>query len=193
MTARAKAHADGSQAEACATLVAMPNFDLTTQRLSLRPFTAANVDELHRHWTNADVRKYLWDDEIIPRETAAEVVTASLASFTEHGFGFWLMTLVESDEFAGFCGLRHFGEEPLVEILYGIEPALWGSGLAVEASQAVLQFGFEQAGLAKIYAGADPPNAASIRVMEKLGMRSDHRRTINGLEAIYYALERPTL
>lgn len=163
---------------------------LTTLRLRLRPFVMDDVEVLHHHWTNAEVRKYLWDDEIIARETVAEVIAASLASFAEHGFGFWLMTLVESNEFAGFCGLRHFGDEPLVEILYGVEPALWGQGLAVEASQAVLQFGFGQAGLQKIYAGADPPNAASIRVMEKLGMRFDHRRMVNELEAIYYVRER---
>jgi RimJ/RimL family protein N-acetyltransferase len=163
---------------------------METARLLLRPCTPADIDDLHRHWIDPGVRKFLWDDQIIPRETAVAVVEASLASFAERGFGFWCVSFKGAPALLGFCGLREFDEDDpaKIEILYGIAPEHWGKALAVEAAQAVLRYGFEEAGLPKIYAGADPPNVASIRVMEKLGMAFDHRRTINGLKAIYYAL-----
>jgi ribosomal-protein-alanine N-acetyltransferase len=172
----------------------MDSLVLQTARLSLRPFARTDVDFLYRLWTDPDVRRYLWDDELIPRETAEEVVESSLASFGQHGFGFWTVSLRERDELIGFCGLRHFtddfGAGPDVEILYGVAPAYWKQGIASEAAQAVLQFGFEQAGLETIQAGADPPNVASIRVMEKLGMRFARQTCIHGLDAVYYACSR---
>ena len=166
---------------------------LETERLQLRPFTGNDSDDLHRHWIDPDVRKYLWDDAIITRKQAAEVVEASIASFAAEGFGFWCVSCKDDPALIGFCGLRRFGDGQEVEALYGIAPEHWGNGLAVEAGAAVLRYGFEQAGLARIYAGADLPNAASFRVMEKLGMVYAHRTTINGLEAIYYAVACPTL
>jgi len=79
-----------------------------------------------------------------------------------------------------------------VEILYALAPHWWGQGLATEASAAVLRFAIERCGLPKIYAGCDPPNVASIRVMERLGMRPDGPRMIDGLETLYYVIERGT-
>lgn len=162
--------------------------DLTTNRLQLRPCTLADIDDLHRLWTTPGVRKYLWDDEVIARDTAAEVVASSLADFSAHGFGHWVVTWQDQTDLIGWGGLRHFGEPPEVEVLYGFFPEFWGQGLAVEATRAILHYGFEKLGLARIYAGTDPPNTASVRVMEKVGMHFDRQTNINGLAAIYYVL-----
>jgi ribosomal-protein-alanine N-acetyltransferase len=163
---------------------------IETERLQLRPCTAADIDVLHRFWTDPGVRKYLWDNVVIDRETVAEVVASSLGDFATHGFGHWVATRKGEDELIGWCGLRYFGEPPEIEVLYGITPPLWGQGLAVEATRAILHYGFEELGLERIYAGTDPPNTASIRVMEKAGMRFDKRTEINGLPALYYVLSR---
>jgi [ribosomal protein S5]-alanine N-acetyltransferase len=49
----------------------------------------------------------------------------------------------------------------------------WGYGYATEAMQAMLQFGFQSLGLHRISDFCDPENQASIRVMEKVGMRRE--------------------
>ncbi len=168
--------------------------NLETARLSLQPFTSADLDFLYSLWIDPQVRRYLWDDQIISREQANEVIEASLASFDSTGYGFWLVRLKEGESPVGFCGLRQFSNtaivEAQVEILYGISPGHWGEGLAVEASSAVLRFGFERLQLARVYAGADLPNTASFRVMEKLGMQFDHQARLHGLEATYYMITR---
>jgi ribosomal-protein-alanine N-acetyltransferase len=166
------------------------SFDLTTPRLQLRPCTTADVAALHRLWTAPGVRKYLWDDVVITNEQAAEVVASSLADFATHGFGHWIITRREQSELIGWCGLRQVSEPAGVEVLYGITPECWGQGLAVEATHALLHYGFAELGLSQIYAGTDPPNTASLRVMEKLGMRFDKRTQSNGLEAVYYVIAR---
>jgi [ribosomal protein S5]-alanine N-acetyltransferase len=165
-------------------------YEIETARLRLRPCVEGDVDALHRLWTDPDVRRYLWDDEVITRGQAAEVVGESAESFDAYGFGQWVISPKEGGELVGFCGLRHFGEPPEVEVLYGLAPQFWGRGLATEAARVMLADGFGRLGLERIYAGTDPPNAASLRVIEKVGMSFDRRVRINGLEAIYYVLTR---
>lgn len=172
----------------------MPFPNLETAQLSLRPFTIDDIDALHRMWVEPAMRKYLWDDAVIPHETAVEVVQASLNSFAEHGFGYWAISLKGELDLIGFCGLRHFHESDTgaeeVEVMYGIHHEHCGNGLATEAAQAMLNYGFERIGLERIYAGADPPNAVSFRVMERVGMTFSHRAKIGELDALYYKILR---
>jgi [ribosomal protein S5]-alanine N-acetyltransferase len=163
---------------------------IETERLRLRPLTTNDLDDLHRLWTDADVRKYLWDDQVISKEQAEEVITSSIESFETNGFGFWAVLPKDEESLIGFCGFRFFGEAQEIEILYAVAPANWGQGLASEAARAMMRCGFEDHGFDKIYAGADPPNAASFRVMEKIGMKFAKRPRINDVEAIYYVLSK---
>jgi ribosomal-protein-alanine N-acetyltransferase len=178
---------------------------IETARLMMRPFRSDDVDEMHSLWTDPDVRRYLWDDVKITREQAQEVVTQSIELFGSRGIGFWVVCLLEpgnriearsanegrvtapTEPVIGFCGLRPFGDPPEIEILYGLRPEYWGRGLATEAAQGVLEYGFKVLELDRIYAGADPPNASSFRVMERLGMKFAKRVQLGETEAIYYA------
>lgn len=166
----------------------MSKLQIETARLRLRPFIIDDVGALHAHWTDPEVRKYLWDDIIIPREQVVEVVESSLNNFATNGFGLWAVFPKEKTELIGFCGFRFFGEPPEIEILYSIAPEYSRQGLATEAAAAMLRCGFEENKFDRIYAGADPPNAASFRVMEKCGMKFSNRIWINHLEVVYYVI-----
>jgi ribosomal-protein-alanine N-acetyltransferase len=163
---------------------------IETDRLRLRPFAPDDAAALHRLWTLPDVRRFLWDDRVIAWEEATAQIAHSVASFERYGFGFWAVVVKEVPALAGFAGLRLFGEPPEVEILYGLDPAYWGVGLATEAARAALRFGFETCGVERIYAGADRPNAASFRVMERLGMSFAKRAGAEGEETIYHVVSR---
>ena len=163
---------------------------LETARLLLRPCTADDLAALHQLWTDPEVRRYLFDDRIISREQADAMIQSSLASFPTHGFGLWIVHCTGEEAMVGFCGLFLIGDPPEVELLYGIAPPVWGQGLTTEATRAVLRYGFEELRLARIVAGADVPNVASLRVLEKLGMTFARRmRTAYG-EVLYFALTR---
>jgi ribosomal-protein-alanine N-acetyltransferase len=145
------------------------DYRIRTDRLSLRPVAHSDRASLHRFWTDPDIRRFLWDDEVIPLDRVDEEIEKSRESFRLFGFGLWL--LLDGGELLGFCGLRPVPESGEIEILYAVRPDHWGEGLATEAARAVLRFGFERCGLGRILARADAPNTASVRVMEKLGMR----------------------
>ncbi len=164
---------------------------IETARLRLRPFIPDDLGELHRFWTDPEVRRYLWDGRTISREQAEAVLQSSLVSFQTHGFGQWAVIHARHGSLIGFCGLRCTGDPPEVELLYGIAPPYWGQGLATEAARAVLRYGFEEKQLARIVASADTPNVASVRVMERAGMRFErYGRFDSGGEAVYFAMSR---
>jgi len=79
------------------------------------------------------------------------------------------------------------------EVLYALDQAHWGMGLATEAAGATLLFGFESAGLERIVAFAVPENRASTRVMEKVGMRPDGEADLFGLHLLRYAIRKAEL
>lgn len=163
---------------------------IVTSRLTLRPWEAGDLDALHGLWTDAGVRRFLWDGEVISREKAEEVVRAGIDSFEHHGFGFWGVRERDHGDLIGFCGFRYVDPGEDVEILYGIAPLLWGRGYATEAAAALLDWAFRETALTEVFAGADAPNRASFRVMQKLGMRYHGIRKTAAGEAPYWVIER---
>jgi len=165
---------------------------LQTARLWLRPFAWEDVDVLHRMWTDPDVRRYLWDDEIIARQRAADEVEESIKSFSRNGFGMWVVMLSGATEVSGFAGFRLFGtpQRDKKELMYGMAPILWGRGYATEVAEELLRFGFEVLGEERVWARTDPPNVASMRVMEKAGMTYVGRDWEGPIEIVTYVKER---
>ncbi len=146
-------------------------FVIWTPRTLFRPATMQDVGELHRLWRDPAVRRYLWDDEEIPHARAEAAVREAVEGFGRHGFGLWIAERAEGGGTPiGFCGLRHLVGGPEVEVLYGVSPPEWGRGIATEMARAMLRYGFERAGLARVLGIADAENAASRRVLEKVGM-----------------------
>ena len=151
----------------------VPN--LTTDRLSLRP---ASPDHLHAFqpiWNDADVRRYLFDDEPVLRDRAEAVLADCLA--LPDGLGLWSVQLLGTDEVIGCVGLLPAGTaaeyDPslagAVEPLAAFAPSAWGRGYATEALATVLRYGFDGLGLPSVVAVNDVPNAASDRLVQRLG------------------------
>jgi ribosomal-protein-alanine N-acetyltransferase len=165
---------------------------LQTERLLLRPFGEEHADALCAQWNDPDVGRFLWDGEPVSPETVREVIAASRGSFAARGFGLYAIALRKAPaEVVGFAGLRTVGETDEVELLYALLPAHWGRGLATEAARAVLDRAFATLPLPQIVAGADPPNAASFGVMERLGMTYHAEHESDGKAVRYYRKARP--
>ncbi len=83
------------------------------------------------------------------------------------------------------------GAQPEPELVYALA-TFWGRGLATERRPRVLRAAFELTGLELVRAGADPPNLASFRVMERLGMTYERSATVGELPVRYHVIRRPT-
>jgi RimJ/RimL family protein N-acetyltransferase len=69
-------------------------------------------------------------------------------------------------------------------------PDYWNKGLTTEAVKVCLKFGFEEKGFEKIIAITNTPNTASIRVMEKAGMKFLKRDAFHEQDSIFYSISR---
>jgi ribosomal-protein-alanine N-acetyltransferase len=86
------------------------------------------------------------------------------------------VTLRDGGELIGNCGVRLEGPgSRTADFGYEIAPVQWGRGYATEAARAMVGFGFEGLGLQWIWGECVSENAASRRVMEKLGMHCQAR------------------
>jgi len=163
---------------------------IRTERFVLRPWTREDVDALHRLWAMPEVRRYLWDDVIITRETAEQIVDSHMATAEDHAIGYWALLLPPPAEpqIAGFCGFRFLDDGTDIELLYGLRSQYWGRGLATEACLASIEYLWRSTTFPALYARTDPPNERSVRVMRRLGMTPES--TSGSL--ITYVLWRPS-
>ena len=155
----------------------------------MRPIGVDDLDTLHRMWTDPDVRRYLWDDLVISRERAEEMVAAMVAGGERNGRGIWLVSENATEEPIGFAGFLPRQELAQGTLIYGLLPRAWRRGYATESAQAIVQYGFENLGLETIVASADVPNEASIRVLERLGMQFVKREIVHGIDLAFYRLD----
>jgi ribosomal-protein-alanine N-acetyltransferase len=139
------------------------------------------------------VRRYLLDDELVSIEWVDEMIQKSLQLFTSAGYGLWAARRKGGADIIGFAGYGFLYEPPELQLLYGLHPASWGQGLATEAARDVVEYAFHDLGFDGIIASADPPNKASIGVMQRLGMSFDRQVIKSGRDTIYYRLVRPSL
>ena len=90
----------------------------------------------------------------------------------------------------GVCGLRGASWAGEPEIVYSLIPERWRRGLATEAASGVLAYAFGALDLARVIAATSPSNAASIRVLERLGMRAEREGLLDDLPTRFYAMAR---
>jgi ribosomal-protein-alanine N-acetyltransferase len=164
--------------------------ELRTARLRLRPIEPADGEALHRLWTDADVRRFLWDDRVLVPAEVDAVIAASAATFAAEGFGHFALREDAAGPLLGTCGLHRYAPDAEPELLYSLARERWGRGLATEAARAVVDDAFSRLGFARVMARADVPNRDSQRVMQRLGMAYAGEEEAGGLRLVRYVLAR---
>lgn len=159
-----------------------------TERLALRRFAPDDLDWLADLYADADFARYLGGTK-----TRAQVeemfATRILAYYDAHpGLGIWVTLARESGAPIGFHLLNHIQGEPIIQVGYGLAKAAWGRGLATEMALALLRYGFVDLRIDRIAGITSLGNAASQRVLEKIGL---HRRGERVFPHTAYAAEGP--
>jgi ribosomal-protein-alanine N-acetyltransferase len=153
----------------------MMNLPLQTPRLLLRDFVEDDWRAVQRYAADPEVVRYMeWGpNSEADTRNYVELVIASQKDQPRLDFDL-AVTLRADDRLIGAGGL-HVSNPHNREgwIGYVLNRECWGQGLATEAARALLTFGFGQFGLHRIFATCSPHNAASARVLEKIGMRRE--------------------
>ena len=102
----------------------------------------------------------------------------------------WLCFDRATGQLVGQSGLAEVEGTTQIEVYYALGTAYWGKGFATEAARAAVAFAFDTVGLDQIVAFAVPDNAASRRVIDKLGMTYRGEADHFGLHLVEYTLSR---
>jgi ribosomal-protein-alanine N-acetyltransferase len=167
---------------------------LETERLIFRRLTMDDLDELFALYHSPDVRKYYSEGIPSYAETRQELEWMLNTCYAKYGFGMWATIYKATDKFIGRCGLTPMdieGHEE-IEVGYMLAREYWGQGLATEAAQAILQYGFDELKIPRLVCVINPGNEASSRVAEKIGMTLEIDGDVNGEPTLLYALNKPS-
>lgn len=163
---------------------------IETARLIMCPFILDDETAYYQAvLSDPDVMRYLPSGVPLPPERTLPILQRFMDYWTLHGFGLWAVVHKADAKLIGHCGLQFIPDTTDVEVAYALAKAYWGIGLAPEAAQAALRYGFEQLKLDQIVAVAMPENAASQRVMVKIGMKYQKIAHVYGTELPYYTIK----
>ncbi|MGU3471813.1 GNAT family N-acetyltransferase [Paenibacillus sp. D51F] len=151
---------------------------LETERLIIRPYRESDLMESYGLMQDEELLTYMHMD-VLSFERYEELFRWLLDSYGdgfEEPFKYSFPILAkESGEMVGWCGIGELDfRRPDKELYYLIRRSDWGRGYAGEAAAALAAYGFDAIGLDRLHAKADPRNAASLRVLEKLGFAFSH-------------------
>jgi len=150
-------------------------FFLRTTRLGFRHWRSSDLGIALGLWGDIRVTRFIDARGKLSREQVQERLEAEIAGQKEHGLQYWPIFLLDSNQHVGCCGLRPYDPaRRIYEIGFHIRPECWRRGYAYEAATAVMNFAFEKLGAAGLFAGHNPQNEASRRLLTKLGFRYTH-------------------
>lgn len=145
---------------------------LSGTNITLREFSLADYDAVHEYATDIDVVRFMEWGPNSPSETEA-FLNRAVSQSRETPRTHYELAAVDrvSEVVVGGVGLHGDGCQAMLG--YCFARSSWGRGRATEAGNLILEFGFRALGLHRIWARCDTENVASIRVLEKLGMREE--------------------
>lgn len=164
---------------------------LETSRLFLRPMKKTDADSVFAMRSDENVMRFIREPQTTRKE-AENWINLVSSRWESEKIGFCAVIEKVSNQFIGWCGLWRLTETKEIEVGYALFKEFWGKGYAVEASEAFLNYGFEQLNLEKIVAVADPENRNSRRVMERLGMNYDFVGRFYERDLVHYSITKET-
>ena len=149
---------------------------INTQRLVLRELRESDLDDFFRLFGDAAYRRFE-GDPLSREETRAELEKFIAWGQVQPRKHYALaIALPAEDRLVGTIHLRTLNTDIREwEIGWGMQPACWGLGYAPEAALAMLRFAFGELNAHRVTAFCHAGNTASVRVMEKIGLRREGR------------------
>lgn len=148
---------------------------IQTDRLYLRPFTAADLPALLAYRNDEEVARYQgWNTPYTAEQ--AERFLQEQQNLPPQAPGEWRQLLIERQadgQALGDCAFKIGRDGQQAEIGCTLARPYWRFGYAVEAGRGLLAYLFDQLKLHRVYANCDCLNLPAVRTLEGLGMRRE--------------------
>jgi RimJ/RimL family protein N-acetyltransferase len=147
-----------------------------TERLFLRPFTPDDAEEYWPLVSFPEVLRYTGEQPQMSLEGVRQILLSRpIRDYSVHGFGRMACIEKSSGRLVGFSGLKYLEDLREVDVGYRFLPDCWGKGYATESAHALMQDGIDKHGITRIIGLVQPENAASVRVLNKLGLTFERK------------------
>ena len=156
---------------------------LETNRLIIEYFNTNDISDWAEIESDADVRRFV-DGKVLSLKEAGEYVELNIRQYQTHEYGRYAVRLKENRKLIGMCGFLN--ETYGIDFCYRYSKDSWGKGLGFEAGKAVLEYGFSELGLEKVFGLTAEQNYGSIRILEKLGFKFQEKFLFNNTKAFKY-------
>jgi RimJ/RimL family protein N-acetyltransferase len=145
---------------------------LDTERLSLRWLSLEDAPFILELLNEPSFIQNIADRGVRTIQDAENyLLNGPMKMYQTYGFGLFLVELKETKAAVGICGLIQRENLPDVDIGFAFLPKYWSNGLAFESALGVLNLGRQTFGFGRIVAIVNPNNLASIKLLEKLGLK----------------------
>lgn len=173
----------------------MLKIKLETARLILRELTIDDVEGMFSLDSDDLVHTYLGANSIKSKAESLAQINFIRDQYIKNGIGRWAVIDKKTNEFLGWAGFKLITEETnrhinYYDLGYRFIRQHWGKGYATEVAKALLNYGFDVLKLKTIYAIADIENLASIKVLEKVGLKKIEIFDYNGKAHFWFKLDK---
>lgn len=143
---------------------------MQTARIAFSRWTPDDGALAQRLWGDAAVTRLISKTGRFTAQEIADRLDLEIANEQRYHLQYWPIFDRATGDFLGCCGLRPYDAENRVyEIGVHLCSAVWGKGLAREAAEAVMRYADEHLNAAALFAGHNPRNTSSKKVLEQLG------------------------
>lgn len=151
------------------------NYFLNTARLGFSVWSEKDLSEALELWGNPKVTKFITADGRMSEEQVQQRLNKEIDTFNKLHIQYWPVYISETNQNIGCCGLRPYSpENNILEIGVHLKEQYWGRGFAQEACLAVIKYAFENLKVNALFAGHNPKNTSSARLLKKLGFKYTH-------------------
>lgn len=160
---------------------------MMTERLHIRHATLDDAAFIYELLNAPKFRQHIGDKNVRSLDDARKYIQSRLLdSYQNLGFGMFIVTLSDDHTPIGMCGFLRRPELEYEDIGYAFLPQYEGKGYAFEAVKTCIDHA-QDFGIEKVVAIVSPENAASIRLLEKVGLQFSKEMMYNGKKTALYA------
>jgi RimJ/RimL family protein N-acetyltransferase len=144
---------------------------LETERLRLRRLDAGDAPFILRLLNEPSFIQFIGDKGVRTLDDARAYISGQIASYERFGLGLYLTARKDDGVPIGMCGLVKRDVLDDVDIGFAFVPEFWSQGYGLESASAVMAYAATTLGLPRVVAVTNPDNVASIKLVERLGLR----------------------
>lgn len=153
----------------------MGKFFMSTARLGFSLWNEKDMPDALELWGNPEVTKFIVADGKMSNEQVNQRLKNEIDTYKNANVQYWPIYIIETSQNIGCCGLRQYdSENNILEMGIHLKPQYWERGFAQEACSAVIEYAFNSLKVKALFAGHNPKNTASARLLRKLGFTYKH-------------------